>query len=139
MPIGSVVAQCPSCGSLYQSTVSRSQCQDCAAREQDQLGILDRQLRRNRYLNNEQLSEQTSIPLRQIKAWIRNGRLKLYDYPNLSDSCDLCSGPIRSGKLCVSCSTRIQTAVAHEYEQDRLMKERTKSAHSYFSRRATSL
>ncbi|THF73719.1 hypothetical protein [Cohnella fermenti] len=136
---GPVVAQCTGCGSLYQkSSVHRNQCQACDAKEAELLSSIDRQLRRNRSLTNEQLSEAASVPLRQIRAWIRSGRIKLYDYPNLADSCDLCSSPIRSGKLCASCAGRIQSAVAHEYEQDRLMKERQKSVHSYYSKRAYS-
>ncbi|RUS45180.1 hypothetical protein [Cohnella sp. AR92] len=135
---GPVVAQCPGCGKLYQSASPRPLCQACTDSENELISSIDREIRRNRNLNNEQLSALTSVPLRQIRAWIRGGRIKIYDAPNLSDSCDLCAVPIRHGKLCVGCSTRIEEAVAHEYEQDRLMKERLRNSHSYLTRAAFS-
>ncbi|MBB6731812.1 hypothetical protein [Cohnella zeiphila] len=134
MAIGLQVDQCPGCGGLYRAN-SRHLCPNCSAEEDGQLQTIERQLRRNRFLNNEQVAELASVRPERIRSWIRNGKLKLYDYPNLSDECDLCSQPIRSGKLCGSCVIRIQEQVRHEYEQDRLMKERRKVAHSYFSHR----
>ncbi len=134
MSLGLRVAQCPGCGSLYQEN-SRKQCPDCSAVEDAQIESIERQLRRNRFLNNEQVAEITSIPAERIRGWIRKGKIKLYDYPNLADSCDLCGEPTRSGKLCVKCSSRIQSDIVRVFEQERLMKERNRATHSYISKR----
>ncbi|RIE04313.1 hypothetical protein D3H35_06805 [Cohnella faecalis] len=90
---------------------------------------------RQRHLNNEELAVETDIAPNKIRAWIRSGKFKIYDYPNLADNCDLCRAPIRSGKLCYSCTTRIKDDVEKVYQQERLMRERLRQANAYISRK----
>ncbi|MBB6674347.1 hypothetical protein [Cohnella nanjingensis] len=127
------VAHCPSCGQVYQINL-RGLCAACSTSEDAQLAAIERELRRNRQLHTEQVAERTSLRPERIRSWIRSGKIKLFEYPNLADACDLCAAPIRRGKLCTPCATRIQSAVRREYEQERLMKERQRSAHSYLTR-----
>jgi len=90
---------------------------------------------RNRLLNNEQVAEAAAVPPEKIRAWIRTGKLRTADYPNLSDRCDLCRAPIRSGRLCPSCSGRIDADIARMMERERQQKERTNAANVYIMKR----
>lgn len=115
------VANCPGCNAIYQIN-ARNLCRNCSAEEDRNLKSIDETLKRNRHLTTEELAEATSIPPESIRSWIRAGRIRLYDYPNLADSCDMCGGPIRKGKLCVSCTTKLEDDIARMNEQDRLMR-----------------
>ncbi|MDI4648631.1 hypothetical protein [Cohnella hashimotonis] len=96
---------------------------------------MEKELRANRKLTTEELAERVGERPELIRAWIRKGKLKVYDYPNLADACDLCQAPIRKGKLCPDCSLRIKSEVAHVYEQERLMQERKRRENSFLNKR----
>jgi hypothetical protein len=126
------VSHCPKCGKIYQVNM-RNLCNDCKDEEDGQLRSLELLLRRNRHQTNEQLAEASSIPEDKIRVLIRLGRLRLFDYPNLSDVCDRCQAPIRKGTLCLSCTTKIQDDIAYAIEQERLLQERIRQ-NTYIAR-----
>jgi hypothetical protein len=126
------VAHCPGCGNIYQINM-RNLCSKCSAKEDSYATAIEQTMRRNRQLNVEELSEAADVPQEKIRALIRLGRIRLFDYPNLADQCDVCAGPIRKGTMCKKCSTRIQDEIAHELEQERLLKERRITS-SFFSK-----
>ncbi|WP_156922204.1 hypothetical protein [Cohnella thermotolerans] len=134
MSLSLQVEVCPGCGNLYQPN-AYPLCPSCSMQEHEQIATIERHLRRNRFLNNDEVAELAAIPKEKLRTWIRKGRIKLYDYPNLADSCDLCGEPTRQGKLCVDCSTRIRADIRQAFEADRRKKERAQTVHSYFSRR----
>lgn len=126
MAIDLKVHQCNSCGKLFQPRM-RDVCNDCGAKEDALVESAERELRRNRHLTNEQLASAIDVTLQKVRGWIRKGTIRLYDYPNLFDFCDSCDSPIRSGKLCFRCTSRIKGEIAHTLEQERLMRERLRS------------
>jgi uncharacterized Zn finger protein (UPF0148 family) len=126
------VAHCPKCGKIFQKNL-RNLCSNCSTEEDTHISTIEKSLKQNRLLNLEELVEQSEIPRARILSWIRLGKIRLFDYPNLADECDVCAGPIRKGTMCTKCSTRIQDEIAHEIEQERLLKERIR-ANSYFSK-----
>jgi hypothetical protein len=97
------------------------------------INTVEKSLNRNRQLNLQELAEVSGIPRGKILSWIRLGKIKLFAYPNLADECDVCAGPIRKGTMCNKCAARIQNEIAHELEQERLMKERIRAS-IYFSK-----
>lgn len=119
------VAHCPICGKIFQKNL-RNQCTNCSTEEDEQLRSIEQALNRNRRLNNVELAAATLIPEVKIRSFIRLGKLRLYEYPELADNCDSCSEPIRRGTICSKCSTRIKADIANAIEQERLLKERIK-------------
>lgn len=102
-----MVANRPRCGKVFQKNL-RNQCADCSRHLDSQLqGCLD-YLRRNYRSTNEQLYAAVGITSEQMFAWIKEGKLLLTDYPNLSYSCGSCMKPIRQHKLCQDCTYRIK-------------------------------
>ncbi|QHW31883.1 hypothetical protein GZH47_14260 [Paenibacillus rhizovicinus] len=83
-------------------------------------------------MNNDQVAELTGVSSQRIRSLIRRGRLRLFDYPNLADACDLCEEPIRQGKLCVKCLTRLKGAI--EKDQEKLRQQRENVFLSKFRR-----
>ncbi|MBW5444780.1 hypothetical protein GE107_01715 [Cohnella sp. CFH 77786] len=128
------IAHCPSCGNVFQKNL-RNLCADCSSEEDRLFQATERTMLRNRLFSNAEVAEAVSVPPEKIRSWIRSGKLRIADYPNLSDQCDLCKAPIRSGHLCLSCAGRIKGDIARMREQERLEKERLRAANAYISKR----
>ena len=127
------VAHCPSCGKVFQKNL-RNMCMDCASVLDKQYDDVDRYLVRNRQSTTDEVSQATGVPVKQIHEWIRQNRISLYGFPNLTDSCDMCSGPTRQGHLCSSCSTKLKSDIIKMQQDERALRERQRAAHSYKSK-----
>lgn len=101
------VAHCTMCGKVFQVTL-RNLCPECAELHDRQYDAVDRYLFKNRNATTEQVAEATGVPIKQIREWIRQKKISLASYPNLTDLCDLCGSPTRKGHLCENCSGRIR-------------------------------
>ncbi len=127
------VAHCSTCGKVFQKNI-RNMCGDCAAILDKQYDDLDRYLIKNRKSTTDEASHATGVPVKQIHAWIRQNKISLYGFPNLSDGCDMCGGPTRQGHLCTSCSTRLKSDIIKMHEDERSMQARQRGALSYKSK-----
>ncbi|QMV40356.1 hypothetical protein [Cohnella cholangitidis] len=125
-----MVAHCPECGNVFQKN-PRNLCASCATIVDQQMQSIERYLLRNRMATTEDLAQATTLSPQRIRAWIRKGKLSIFDYPNMTDQCDLCASPIRRGHLCTPCSTKIKDDIARTLEREQKMKERLRAAHSY--------
>lgn len=132
MSIDLTISQCDGCGKIIQRNV-RNLCAACNAEEDDQLRLFERTMVRNRFYDNAQAARATAIPEEKILAWIRTGKFRIVEFPNLADYCDLCKAPTRKGRLCIECTTRINADIAAAMERDR--KERASGVNAYISRR----
>jgi len=127
------VAHCPSCGQVYQKNI-RNMCMTCASVLDKQYDDVDRYLIRHRQASTAEASQATGVPAKQIHAWIRQNRISLFGFPNLTDACDMCGGPTRQGHLCSSCSTRLKSDIIKMQQDERSKLERQRAAHSYKSK-----
>lgn len=112
------VAHCSMCGKVFQVTL-RNLCPECAEIHDRQYDAVDRYLFKNRMATVEQVAEATSVPAKQIRDWIRQKKISLAPYPNLTDICDLCGSPTRQGHLCADCSDRIR----HDIDKMKALEE----------------
>lgn len=133
MSIELSVGHCPGCGNVFQKN-ARNLCLKCSSVFDQQLISVERYLLRNRFATTEQTAEATSLPVSQLRSWIRQGKIRIYEYPNLTDQCDFCSESIRSGNLCYNCSNKIKDDLALVLERERAMKERLRAANNYISK-----
>ena len=132
MSIDLAITQCDCCGKIIRQN-ARNLCAACNAAEDDQLRLFERTMVRNRLYDNAQAAQATAIPEEKIRTWIRGGKFRIIEFPNLADQCDLCKSPTRSGHLCVDCTKRINADIAATLERDRAAKAR--SLNAYISRR----
>lgn len=128
------ITQCEGCGKIIQRNV-RNLCAACNAEEDDRLRLFERTMVRNRLFDNAQAAQATGITEEKIRAWIRGGKFRIAEFPNLADQCDLCNAPTRKGHLCADCTSRINADISLTLERERLANERTRAANAYISRR----
>jgi hypothetical protein len=100
------VAHCPRCNKIFRKT-DRNQCPDCIRQYGAALIRCVDYLRRNYKATEEQIKQDTGVPVDFVQTWIKEGRLIISDYPNLNYPCNSCGKAIRQHKMCAECSTRL--------------------------------
>lgn len=123
------VAHCAMCGKVFQVNL-RNLCNECAEIHDRRFEAVDRYLMKNRHATTEQTAEATGVPVKQIREWIRQKKISLAVHPNLTDVCDLCGGPSRTGHLCAKCSDRLRKDIDKMLAEEQAERER-KREHSY--------
>ena len=116
---------CPRCDSLFIQTKFRDVCDSCYKEEEKLFDLVYQYIRKreNRTAAMQQVIEATGVEEELIIKFIRNGRLKLAQFPNLGYKCERCGGMIRDGRLCVSCSTTLKSELQLFKDEERRKQE----------------
>ncbi|MCT4479550.1 hypothetical protein CW306_12920 [Bacillus sp. BA3] len=117
------VFNCPSCNSLFVMTKFRDVCDACYKEEEDQYDKVYAYIRKkiNRTASMMQVVKETGVEDTLIIKFVRTGKLRISQFPNLGIPCEKCGANIKSGRLCGKCSDSLVTDLqAFEYEEKRL-------------------
>jgi flagellar operon protein (TIGR03826 family) len=101
---------CPRCTKLFAKQI-RDVCNNCHNEMEKQYEQCIDYLRLNKGLNIQQLADDTEISVKQITRWLREGRISLFNAPNMSYPCESCGMLIREGNICDTCRTRLNRDV----------------------------
>ncbi|MEI7025643.1 flagellar protein [Paenibacillus sp. y28] len=112
------VDHCSSCGKVYQRNV-RQLCQDCIHQADSNLDKCLSFLRRDKKASSQSLSDHTGVPIKEITRFLREGKILIVDFPNLTYACASCGGPIRQHKLCSPCSEWLSRDIRNMFEAER--------------------
>ncbi|THF80812.1 TIGR03826 family flagellar region protein [Cohnella fermenti] len=104
------LANCPRCGRLF-ARHFRDICPNCHGDLEKEYETCTEFLRKNKGATITILSEETGVSIKQITRFIREGRISLYNAPNLSYPCEVCGVLIRDGNMCDNCRSRLRTDV----------------------------
>lgn len=75
----------------------------------------------NRTASMMQVVMETGVEERLIIKFVRTGKLRISQFPNLGIPCEKCGANIKSGKLCGKCTNSLVTDLqAFENEEKRL-------------------
>jgi flagellar operon protein (TIGR03826 family) len=96
---------CPNCGRLFVRNQFRDICESCYREEEDAFEKVYNFLRKreNRMATMTQVVDATGVKESLLIKFIKSGRIKLVQFPNLGYPCDCCGTLIREGKLCADC------------------------------------
>ncbi|WP_456277624.1 TIGR03826 family flagellar region protein [Bacillus sp. AK128] len=122
------LANCPQCDKLFVSTPVQDVCPACYKEEQDLFNKVYDFIRKkeNRTATLVEVSEATEVEETLVIKWIRMGKLKLAQFPNLGYPCEKCKTIIRQGRVCDSCAKGIQTDLKKlQDEEERLKREKS--------------
>ena len=100
------LVNCPRCNKLYAKTI-RDICNNCHTQLEKDYERCVQYIRENKGVNIQELSDVTEISVKQIARWIREGRISLFNAPNMSYPCESCGTLLREGHLCDSCRSRL--------------------------------
>lgn len=110
---------CPNCGAIFVKTKFRDTCEACFKEEEEKFEIVYAYIRKreNRTATIAQVVEATEIDEELIIKFIKTGRLKLTQFPNLKYPCTRCGGPTNEGNLCKTCANELRKDLKmHESE-----------------------
>ncbi len=131
------LSNCPNCDKLFVKNALRDVCDDCFKEEEKQFETVYTFIRKreNRTATMVQVVEGTGVSEKLIIKFIKKGRLQLSKFPGLTYPCEKCATPIREGKLCTSCQTKLRSQIdSLKKEQERLEEiEKRERTVTYFT------
>lgn len=129
------LGNCPKCGDIYVLNNIRDVCLNCYKQEEADYEKVYQFIRKkqNRTAQMEEVVEATGVEKTLIYKFIKKGRIKLAQFPNLGYPCAKCGTIIREGKLCKPCTTGIQSDLQLVEKEEERKKELQKR-NTYFTR-----
>jgi flagellar operon protein (TIGR03826 family) len=121
------LANCPNCGRLFVKNQFRHICENCYQEEEEAFQKVYHFLRKreNRMATIAQIVDATGVKESLVIKFIKSGRLKIAQFPNLGYPCDRCGTLIRQGRLCANCSKDLNKQLEMLQKEE----ERKKSHH----------
>ncbi len=125
------VGNCPTCGKVF-AKGTRTVCPACHNEIERQFVLCEKYLRENRKANLQELSDETEVPIKLITRFIKEGRISVYNSPNLHINCDVCGQPMTGGAMCYNCRHRLSHDVLNAAKQESAKIEEAKRASIVF-------
>ncbi|MBM7661596.1 flagellar operon protein (TIGR03826 family) [Bacillus mesophilus] len=122
------LANCPLCDKLFVATPMHDVCPACYKEEQKLFETVYEYIRKkeNRMATLVEVSEATEVEETLVIKWIRTGKLKLAQFPNLGYPCEKCKTIIRQGRVCENCAKGIHADLKQlQNEEERVKREKT--------------
>lgn len=99
---------CPRCNKIFVKNF-RDVCPDCYKQEEEDFQAVYQFVRKkeNRMASILEVEEATEVEQALIYKFIKQGRISLHSFPNLSYPCEACDTMIREGRICSVCKGNI--------------------------------
>ncbi|MGG4264131.1 TIGR03826 family flagellar region protein [Peribacillus simplex] len=113
---------CPNCNSLFVMSKFRDVCDACYKEEEAQYDKVYAYIRKkiNRTASMNQVVKDTGVEETLIIKFVKTGKLRISQFPNLGIPCEKCGTNIKAGRLCGKCSDALVTDLqAFESEERR--------------------
>lgn len=132
------LANCSRCGNVFIKGL-RDICQDCYNKEEEAFETVYKFLskQKNRTATMMEVVEETEVEEFYISKFIREKRLLLTKFPNLSYPCEVCGTGIQTGRICKECQQDIIKDLRIEEELEQRSAERSQEnksrVHTYYT------
>lgn len=102
---------CPTCNNIFVKTNLRETCEACYKKEEEQFTTVYNYIRKqkNREATLDDVVNDTGVPSEVVTRFIRTGRIKVSQLPNLGYHCAKCSNLIQNGTICDTCKMELKT------------------------------
>ena len=119
------LANCPKCGTIFTKTPYRDVCHSCFQEEEEIFDTVYKFIRKreNRTATIEQVVEAIEVDKELLVKFIKSGRLRLAQFPNLGYKCDKCGATIQEGILCSNCASELRSQLRIVQEDERRQRE----------------
>ncbi|WP_261131796.1 TIGR03826 family flagellar region protein [Bacillus sp. Marseille-Q3570] len=121
------LANCPQCGRIFAKSF-RQVCDACYKEEEKMFELVYKFIRKkaNREASLWEVHEATGVPEKTIIRFVKEGRIRAHQLPNLAYPCERCGKNIQDGRICGDCNDRMKKDL-HSHEestQKRIQEER---------------
>lgn len=109
---------CPRCGKIFVKNL-RDVCTECHKKEEENFQAVYQYVRKkeNRMASIVEVEEGTGVKEELIVKFIKQGRLQIHMFPNLSYPCESCGKQIREGRICSACKGNITGGLEREQRE----------------------
>ncbi|MFZ3590389.1 TIGR03826 family flagellar region protein [Bacillus sp. DJP31] len=130
------LANCPNCDKLFVQTPTQEVCPACYKEEMKLFDKVYDYIRKkeNRTATLVEVCDETEVEETLVIRWIRNGKLKLAQFPNLGYPCEKCKTLIRQGRVCENCAKGIKSDL-REAQKEEEREKKSKMGTYYSSKR----
>jgi len=111
------VDHCKRCGNVFQVFHSKF-CADCQTFIRTEVERCSAYLKSHSDCTLDELSEAVEVSRNKLIYYINEGKLYVYDYPNLHYHCHFCETEIQRGYLCTPCAARFKLEVNDLYMKE---------------------
>jgi flagellar operon protein (TIGR03826 family) len=118
------VANCSRCGKIFVKGFAEF-CPNCMKDLDQQYEKCLKYLRENKGVNINELSDATSVAVKQITKFVREGRISILHAPNMSYPCEVCGTSIRENTICEPCRMKLVKDVRNNSEDTRRRQDQT--------------
>ncbi|WP_367946569.1 TIGR03826 family flagellar region protein [Bacillus sp. V59.32b] len=130
------LTNCPNCDTLFVKSKFRDVCESCYKEEEKNFEKVYQFIRKreNRSALMPQVVEATGVDEDLIIKFIKTGKLRVSQFPNLGTPCEKCGKVTQNGRMCDDCSGSLRSELKQfEKEETRRLEieKRDKSATYY--------
>lgn len=134
--------QCVKCGGVMVfKGLGEYKCEDCGELAYDDYGKVRAYIEEHRGATAAQVEEAVGVSQKTIRRLLREGRLEVTEDSRMFLYCDICNKPIRSGRFCTECETKVhrgmeakQRETAHKNLQGFSMGQKGEEGQKRFTR-----
>ncbi|ANU12122.1 flagellar protein [Planococcus antarcticus DSM 14505] len=115
---------CRICGTLFLKDYT-DYCLDCYKEIEEEFKLVNNFLKIecNRFADIQEVSESTTVSVKQIADFIRDGRIYAEDFPNLGYPCKHCGKVIKRQILCDDCFEDFSLEIDATMKNDKFLEE----------------
>ncbi|WP_071460830.1 TIGR03826 family flagellar region protein [Bacillus massilinigeriensis] len=128
---------CPGCGEIFVKNNFRDVCEKCWKAEERAYDTVSKYMRKreNRAATITQVVDATGVKESLILKFVKAGRLRTTQFPNLGYPCDKCGGIIREGRLCASCTSELKEEL-ERYNKEEKRKQQLQRNQTFLSKKS---
>lgn len=121
------VRNCKLCSKLFNYQGSPV-CPSCNKKLEEKFTIVREYIRDNPGVSMSQVSEETEVPIQQLKKWVRQERLQFTKESGIKIDCESCGKPILTGRFCNACKSRMTNSFTGLYSEPAEQKAKRKDS-----------
>lgn len=136
------LTNCPRCGKLFVRSSTQKVCPPCMRDIERDFEKVYQFLRKkeNRQSTIYEVSERTGVTVNQITEFIKEGRIRVADYPNMAYPCERCGEVlITEGRFCRNCQSILEETAAQLQEMSETLKSSTPTGEGYLQKKKDDL
>lgn len=111
------VINCRKCGKLYNKVNTAKFCPACMKALEEKYLEVRQYIRDNEGASIVAVARDNDVSVEQIKEWIREERIELYSAGDLDLTCLSCGAPVKTGRYCERCKSKMVNSLKGVYVQ----------------------
>ncbi len=121
------VRSCKMCGKLYNYIGGQTPiCPTCQKLMDEKFSVVKQYIYDNPGASMQMVSEETEVPVKQIKIWVKEEKLSFSESSLIGVECEKCGALIRTGRFCNTCKSKLTDSLSNAIKKPEPVKQEEK-------------